>query len=378
MASYLIFLSPLLFFTLCSTASANSTCQFSIPNNDTLFKKLSKHFDKHSNTIVIEYTIRLNNGSGEFNLYKGSNSNSFEPWKWYRTQGAGNSHVLLTYDFYFGILKSILALGTRQYVINIDVQPLSCVESENFDLFIRDILLQDFKISGNSTYRAYPKADDVDVCTARIDETNDGRGELVFRCCSYDSEKKIFCDDKSVNIWGYALNIVVIVISVFLVCCFLWVVQREHEKEIYCYSPPDGSTFEVQIVKKKTNKTKKYILLPPETLKRKEKFKELIQAAKDKNYTVSVQRVYLTVSKHQLYSKLDDVKSLRELLKTLFMKSKHTDSTESLTSKIEAKKSKHTDSTESLTSKIEAKISECPDRVKQCVKNFVTMAILTL
>ncbi|CAL1526660.1 unnamed protein product [Lymnaea stagnalis] len=364
MAAHLILLCPLLFLSFCSSASANSKCQFSIPNNDTLFQKLSKHFDKNSNTIVIEYTIRLNNGSGEFKLYKGSNSNSFEPWKWYRTQGTGNSHILLTYDFYFGILKRILALGTRQFDINIAVQPLSCVESENFDLSIRDILLQDFKISGNSTYRAYPKADDVEVCTARIEETHDGRAELMFRCCSYDSEKKIFCDDKSVNLWGYALNILIIIIAVFLVCCFLWVVQREHEEEIYCYSPPASFTFDVQLAKKEPNETKEHVhVIPAETWHRMKNFKQFVGdnvKVKGDIYTVSAESVHFRVWPHLLYNISDEVRSLREMLKTLF------------------KKNEDTESTDSLTRKIKAKISECPDRVKQCVKNFATMAILTL
>ncbi|CAL1542248.1 unnamed protein product [Lymnaea stagnalis] len=122
-----------------------SVCKLSIADNKTLFDTLDEKYEEEATTIIIEYTVGFNNVSADFDLRNKSSPESFQPWRWYSTQGLSSSRLLLTYSFLYGTMKFFLSLGIDKVDLSIDVSPPGCLESyENEDLenFIRSFLME--------------------------------------------------------------------------------------------------------------------------------------------------------------------------------------------------------------------------------------------
>ncbi|CAL1527745.1 unnamed protein product [Lymnaea stagnalis] len=325
-------LSVLTLYVCCVLASgqisAEQTCSFSIPNNKPLFDTLSKLFDRDSQTAIIEYKVRIRNDSGSFNLYEGSSPNSFQPWKWYRTQGKGTSHLLLTGDFYFGMLRScFLRSGIKKVDLDLVVSPPGCLHGaagDTPDKLIRDFLLQDLNIGDYSSTWAVALSDTVEICTARIDFSDRTKGEqLVYRCCSYNSDKQVICDDDSANNWAFALNIVILLVSILLVIILIWKFGdhinlwnkcRTEESNIYVLD----YTYSFLLKRQGKVETQNIVRTPKHLL-------NLIQGLIPKtdppgaNYVVTVRETRVNMPSNQLLSELDTVDMLQRWLKDIFL-----------------------------------------------------------
>ncbi|CAL1527749.1 unnamed protein product, partial [Lymnaea stagnalis] len=264
----------------CDKIPDEPTCVFSVPNNKTLFQKLAKYFDKDSNTIIVEYTVRIRNVSDDFNFYEKSNPGSFQPWKWYRTQGVGSSHVLLTFDFCFGLLRQLLYLGIEKVDLDLDVSPPGClhhIENKTLDILIRNFLLKEFYILDTSFFGDCTFSDSIEICTARIREY-EGRGKLMFRCCSYNSDKEIVCDDDYVDDWAQALNIVICILSCLLVLYYILLLLHYNgflfnKKDTYIFN----GNYSILLYLKMSNNIQNILSIPQKTMKGMKEFNKKLK-----------------------------------------------------------------------------------------------------
>lgn len=125
-----------------------NNCTLSVIENRTIFNNLDEYFHKFSDILIVEYTLSFNDVSRKFNLEQQSSPNSFQPYKWYRTQGHHSSSLLRSYEKYFGMLRTILLKGVREVTIPLRVSPTDCLDqlrNEDLEDEIRSFLLTGMK-----------------------------------------------------------------------------------------------------------------------------------------------------------------------------------------------------------------------------------------
>ncbi|CAL1541429.1 unnamed protein product [Lymnaea stagnalis] len=227
-------------------------CSFILQNNKTMLEKLAYDFDKESSTVILEYAIRFSSTDDAEGFINRSSHDTFEPLRWYRTQGTHSSELLLSYELYFGYLKHILDLNVKKVDIELMVIPPGCfmeVEQEKAEALLEDYLLKDFNLDSSSVKHSFKLSEDVEICSTKLDVRNIWAA-LSYRCCGYDEKDHVYCKYVSASNWMIALFFFIISVTVILALYFPAMIFKPNSKDEYDFIPAKGS--EIKFVMKVT------------------------------------------------------------------------------------------------------------------------------
>ncbi|XP_013075310.2 uncharacterized protein LOC106061662 isoform X1 [Biomphalaria glabrata] len=252
MANWTFWILAVVVSVLTSRVSSLANCSLMPLNNKTFVDSIYAYFSADSQVKVLEYTLTFSNVSTTFNLEGQSSRLAFHPSKWYRTQGLGSSQLLLINQFYYGLLKPLLSASVDQVNVNLQVSPLTCLDNvtgDQLQQLINDYLLQDFYVNEKTVKNPFTYSDDVEICTANIAD-NDGWGKLVYRCCGFNSDKVQLCSTVQEEDWVWALQAVIITLTIILFFYFPSLIPSGYRIYSYTYTPKDELTF--RFIKTKT------------------------------------------------------------------------------------------------------------------------------
>ncbi|CAL1527747.1 unnamed protein product [Lymnaea stagnalis] len=243
----------LLVFSICLLtlihwqAAPSQACSLSIHNNKTVLKDLSQYFEKDSSIVIIEYTIRFRNASDEKDFNQKTSSDSFQPWKWYRTHGPESSRLLLTYGNYYGIMRIILSFAIQNVDLVMDVSPPGCLQSlpnGTANTYIRDFLLTDLERSVNQEESSLK---DVNICSVRLYQ-DEGFWTMPFSCCILESNKNNLPDCNEVEESPLTYLIINIVLFIILFSpSFKFLELTKQRIETYHYDLPNDQNVMLNI-----------------------------------------------------------------------------------------------------------------------------------
>ncbi|XP_059153412.1 uncharacterized protein LOC131939229 [Physella acuta] len=296
-------------------------CKFVPVNNKTFVEDISQFFNKDSDIKILEYHVI------GLNLSSLTGPDAYQPSRWYRTQGIGSSQLLLIYHFYYGLLQVFLSLSVASRDVPLVVSPGDCLQAAGageVEARVRDYLLQDFYIDETAVKYPFTYSDDVEICTAKVVD-NEGWGRLVYRCCGYDSDKRMSCHDVYEGTWVWVLRSFILALTLILFLYFPLLIPKGYRIYTYAYYPPDNLTFNLIMTQspKKLRPMEKAQILTSRLWKQMKTFaSEMCRLQPEVIYTVKVKKVNFNVCTDKLLSEGGSAVSMWRSLFDAFVRCK--------------------------------------------------------